>query len=204
MNDERYVLFETNRERSITKRSASKKVCGSKSTKCKLPYEYLSKKEIRKMSGECKTYNPSKPMNYEAFSKMPTDIQKQYLIDCANIHGGGANEIAEMLGVCMTTVNRTRKMLGIVSDKGFRPDKKKWKSFLTGETASDDGVSVKPDDNANLLTMVLEHIPEDEKSEATVIVKKVSLLGAHAVKVLKNENGLVSVSIDTVDTIIIE
>lgn len=160
------------------------------------------------MNGECRTYNPSKPMNYEAFSKMPTDIQKQYLIDCANIHGGGANEIAEMLGVCMTTVNRTRKMLGIAGDKGFRVDKKKWKTFLTGEVDSGKEAPAEIDVNANLLTMTLEHIPEDEDrkqaKEATVIVKKVSLLGAHSVKVLKNENGSVSVSIDTVDTIIIE
>ena len=56
--DEQYVLREDTREKAITARSArhTRTHCG-KGGAVKFPSDYLSKKELKAMNGETKSYN---------------------------------------------------------------------------------------------------------------------------------------------------
>ena len=61
-------------------RNAKYKKNGSKSKKCTLPSDYLSRKEKLKMNSEVKTYSMRVPYSWEEFKAMPLDIQREYLI----------------------------------------------------------------------------------------------------------------------------
>lgn len=79
MTDEAYVFNQTNRDRAIVRRSAAHKKCGSKSKKCKLGVDYMSKKEIEQQHGEVKSWNLNTFYAYEEFKQMPQDIQIEYI-----------------------------------------------------------------------------------------------------------------------------
>lgn len=79
MTNEEYVFQQTNKERAILKRSAAHKINGSKSRKCKLGVDYMSKKEIEKQHGPVESWNLNKFYSYQEFKFMPDDIQIEYL-----------------------------------------------------------------------------------------------------------------------------
>lgn len=79
MTNEEYVFQQTNKERAILKRSAAHKINGSKSRKCKLGVNYMSKKEIEKQHGPVESWNLNKFYSYQEFKFMPDDIQIEYL-----------------------------------------------------------------------------------------------------------------------------
>ena len=56
MTDEEYIFRQTERERKRDGRGAFNRVCGSKSKKCSLPSDHMTRKEIIAMSGEVQTY----------------------------------------------------------------------------------------------------------------------------------------------------
>ena len=79
MNDVEFILKEDIKEKKQAGRGYYHKKNGSKSKKCHLPSDSLSKKEIEKMNGECKVYNFNKLMSYSNFCAMPVDLQIKYL-----------------------------------------------------------------------------------------------------------------------------
>lgn len=88
MTDEAYVFNQTNRERAIVKRSASHKKNGSKSKKCKLGVDGMSKKEIEAKHGDVKSWKMTEFYDWKNFKEMPDDIQVEYinhLIDAYDI-----------------------------------------------------------------------------------------------------------------------
>lgn len=79
MTNEEYVFQQSNKERAILKRSAAHKINGSKSRKCKLGVDYMSKKEIEKQHGPVESWNLNKFYSYQEFKFMPDDIRIEYL-----------------------------------------------------------------------------------------------------------------------------
>ena len=80
MDDEKYVFFQDVREKKVTGYSARKQRSHCGKAGCKLPSDYLTKKEIKNMSGEVKSYRLNEPMTYAEFRLMPEDLQKTYII----------------------------------------------------------------------------------------------------------------------------
>ncbi len=74
MEDEKYVYFQELKEKKVTGYSARKKRshCG-KGGRVKLPSDYLTKKELKNMSGECRSYRMNSPMKWHEFKAMPKD-----------------------------------------------------------------------------------------------------------------------------------
>lgn len=95
MDDTKYTMIETIRERKDLARSARHKKNGSKSKKCTLPSDYLTKKEKEAMSSECKTWSMFKFYNWEEFQEMPADIQVQYLNSIIYRYGVGICTISK-------------------------------------------------------------------------------------------------------------
>ena len=93
MKDEEYVFYQDIKEKKSTGRGAFHKKGGSKSKKCTLPHEYLSKKEREKMNGECKTWNLNEFYTWEEFKSMPADIQEAYLVTLVGKYRASANMI---------------------------------------------------------------------------------------------------------------
>lgn len=95
MTDLQYVYQSDIREKKSIGRGAFHKKCGSKSKKCTLPSDYLTRKEKAKLNSECKTYDMRKFYTYEEFKRFPDDIRLQYVNSLINRYNIGLGTIAE-------------------------------------------------------------------------------------------------------------
>ena len=103
MKDEEYVFYQDIKEKKSTARGAFHKKGGSKSKKCTLPHEYLSKKEIEKMNGPITTWSMNKFYKYPEFRSMPADIQEAYLTTLIKKYRVGIGPIAKYVMGCRNT-----------------------------------------------------------------------------------------------------
>ena len=142
MNDVEFILKEDIKEKKQAGRGYYHKKNGSKSKKCRLPSDSLSKKEIEKMNGECKVYNLNKPMSYSNFCAMPFDLQIKYLEMLRDKFGANQTEISFMMGCnCATLKSHKQRFLnGKPEFKRYtysRLDKDAWNRFINGEEDKD-------------------------------------------------------------------
>ena len=140
MNDVEFILKEDIKAKKQAGRGYYHKKNGSKSKKCRLPSDSLSKKEIEKMNGECKVYNFNKPMSYSNFCAMPVDLQIKYLETLRFKFGANQTDISKMMGVADTTLASHRaKFLDskpvFKKYKHSRLDVEAWNKFINGEEA---------------------------------------------------------------------
>ena len=140
MNDVEFILKEDIKEKKQAGRGYYHKKNGSKSKKCRLPSDHLSKKELNKMNGECKVYNLNKPMSYSNFCAMPVDLRIKYLEMLRDKFGANQTEISKMMGVADTTLASHRaKFLDskpvFKSYKHSRLDVEAWNRFINEEKA---------------------------------------------------------------------
>ena len=150
MNDVEFILKEDIKAKKQAGRGYYHKKNGSKSKKCRLPSDSLSKKEIEKMNGECKVYNFSKPMSYSNFCAMPVDLRIKYLEMLRDKFGANQTEISKMMGVADTTLasHRAKFLDGkpmFRSYKHSRLDVEAWNKFINGEE-DNDTVVAEPDE----------------------------------------------------------
>lgn len=117
MTDAAFCFNDTNRERSIIKRSASKKKGGSKSKKCSLPSDTMTRKEIAKMSGPVQTWKMTEFYSWEEFKQMPHDIQIEYLNFLIFKYGVGIESISTVV------FNKSRTNLVKYIEKNSLKDK---------------------------------------------------------------------------------
>lgn len=103
MKDEEYVFYQDIKEKKSTARGAFHKKGGSKSKKCTLPHEYLSKKEREKMNGPITTWSMNKFYTWEEFKEMPDDIQEAYLTTLIKKYCVGIRPIAKYVMGCGNT-----------------------------------------------------------------------------------------------------
>ena len=125
MTDAEYTLAETNRERSIIKRSAYCKKGGSKSKKCKLPHEYLTRKELEAMNGECRNYQLRKVYSWEEFLKMPAYVQVDYINHYIEKFNAGMTVLStHLFGMSKSSLYmycKKHNLLGQIKEKKGRP-----------------------------------------------------------------------------------
>lgn len=113
MVDEKYVYLQDLREKKVTGYSARKQRSHCGKAGCKLPSDYLSKKEIKNMSGECKSYRLNEPMTYAEFRLMPIDLQKTYIMALRQKYNAPVSMIGKMMGVERAHLSKyLREVLG--------------------------------------------------------------------------------------------
>ena len=118
MTDEKYVLLQDTREKKNVARSARKrKTHAGKGGRVKLPSDYLTKKELKAMSGAVESYKLNSPMTWVEFKKMPDDIKVDYIKLIREKYGASDSGLAEMFGVSNWTVCQEMKRLGISNGK---------------------------------------------------------------------------------------
>ena len=125
MKDETYVFISDVKAKGSVARSArnARTHCG-KGGRVRLPSDNLSKKELMKMSGECKSYRLNEPMTWKEFMSMPDDIKITYVKLLRNKFGCPDSKIGEMMGANKDKVSRQFIKLGL--DKGKTKKKEKW------------------------------------------------------------------------------
>lgn len=138
MNDIEFMLKEDIKKKKQAGSGYRYKKNGSKSKKCTLPSDNLSKKELNKMNGECKVYNLSEKMSYSNFCAMPFDLQIKYLETLRDKFGASQVDIAKMMNVAPSTLASHRyKFLNnkpvFPSSNRSRLDKDAWNRFVNSE-----------------------------------------------------------------------
>lgn len=107
MTDESYVYSQDIKERKSMRTGAFHKRCGSKSKKCTMPSDYLSRKEKRKMNGNVVSINLGKPItNFGEFKTYSISMQQLYLQNLVDKYGARKTDIIEMLGTTYTTFQK--------------------------------------------------------------------------------------------------
>lgn len=136
MNDIEFMLREDSKSKKSAGRGIYGKKNGSKSKRCSLPSDKLSKKELKKLNGECKMYNLSKPMSYSVFCSMPVDLRIEYLTKLRDEFGASLSDIAVMMHVSYNalSVHKNAQLNGKPEFKSYkksRLDGLAWARFLT-------------------------------------------------------------------------
>lgn len=107
MNDYEFDFVTDSAQKKNIARSArsTRTHCGKRGA-VKFPSDYLTKKEIKAMSGECIKYASLKnPMNWEEFKELPDDLKKEYISGIRERFEAPDKCIAEMFGVCAKTLS---------------------------------------------------------------------------------------------------
>ena len=161
MSDEKYTYIQDCKKKKSVAASAFKARthCG-KGGRVKLPSDYLSKKELKAMNGECKSYRLNAPMPWAEFKSMPDDLKVCYIKGLREKFNVPVRALAEMFNVSAPVVSAYLKCLGLAEGKGASASKRLWnkEGFLAWLHGADPD-AVKPSEDA------VEETVEEAKDE---------------------------------------
>lgn len=121
MKDETYVFISDVKEKGSIGRSAkARRTHTGKGGRVRLPSDNLSKKELMKMSGECKSYRLNDPMTWKEFMSMPDDIKVAYIKLLRQKFNAPGKYISQMLGINNGYYSKEINRLGISEGKNCR------------------------------------------------------------------------------------
>ena len=114
MKDEEYVFYQDLREKKTTGYSARKQRthCG-KSGRVRFPSDNLTLKEIKNMSGECKSYRLNEPMTFAEFKALPDDLKVAYILAIKAKYNAPNVAIADMMGTTKDALYLQMKRLDL-------------------------------------------------------------------------------------------
>lgn len=102
MNDFEYEV----RQRKILARQSRYKKNGSKSRRCSLSSDRMTDKQWKERCGAIMVYNLGKPMMWQEFKEMPSDMQKEYIESLIQKYSVTASDLARMFGCRPSSVTR--------------------------------------------------------------------------------------------------
>lgn len=105
---------------------------GAKSKKCTLPHDNLTKKELKALSGEVKTYNIHQRLTWAQFKELPDDLAAEHIAYLVDTFGVNTGYIAVALGVSDVTCGKYLKAHGIKVKKRVFVTTPEWLAFLDG------------------------------------------------------------------------
>lgn len=161
MSEAQYELMQDCKDKKITARSArhTRTHCG-KSGSVKFPSDYLSTKERKKLSGECKSYRMNDPMTWKEFKAMPVDLQSCYIKALRKKYNVPDNALCEMFGVAQATVSGYLRQIGLGLGKNGRVrtwDEKGFVDWCHGVKATE--VAGYPTTKEEIKSIEKEHTP---------------------------------------------
>ena len=127
MPDEQYVMISDSIEKKkIAHSSHNRKTHCGKGGRVKFPSDYLSKKELKAMNGDVKSYNLNKPMTWEEFRRMPQDLQIMYIKKLRNEFGVPDSVLGKAMGVCRSSFSKAMKDLKLSLGKSAGATGRQW------------------------------------------------------------------------------
>lgn len=138
MSDFEYEIMQKKR----TAHSARHKKNGSKSKRCSLPSDKLTKKQIKERCGPVITYNLNKSMKWLDFKALPSDVQAEYLQKLQRDFNVTAVDLGKMFEVQPLTVRKhvANNNLNVDFPRGrtMTSDQKLgWNQFMNGQDMPD-------------------------------------------------------------------
>ena len=127
MPDEQYVMISDSIEKkNIARSSRCRKTHCGKGGRVKFPSDYKTKKELKAMNGDVKTYNLNKPMSWTEFKALPEDLKITYIKKLRNEFNAPDKNIAEMMGVTRSCFCKAIKELGLSRGSAVAHESIKW------------------------------------------------------------------------------
>ena len=127
MPDERYVMISDSIEKKkIARSSHNRKTHCGKGGRVKFPSDYLSKKELKAMNGDVKSYSLNKPMTWEEFRSMPQDLQIMYIKKLRNEFGVPDSVLGKAMGVCRSSFSKAMRDLNLSLGKSAGATGRQW------------------------------------------------------------------------------
>ena len=125
--DEQYVMISDSIEKKkIARSSHNRKTHCGKGGRVKFPSDYLSKKELKAMNGDVKSYNLNRPMSWEEFRSMPKDLQIMYIKKLRNEFGVPDIVLGKAMGICKSSFSRAMSELNLSLGKSAGATSKQW------------------------------------------------------------------------------
>jgi hypothetical protein len=127
----------------------------------------MTKKELKAMNGEVKSYRLNEPMTWEEFKKPPDDIKVTYIKLLREEWGVPDSHIAEMMGIgkCSISLEMTRLNLnGGRKARDYKWDAEGFKAWVHGvPVVEDEPVQVVKDDSRTAIpeAVIEEPVPEE-------------------------------------------
>ena len=127
MPDEQYVMISDSIEKKkIAHSSHNRKTHCGKGGRVKFPSDYLSKKELKAMNGDVKSYSLNKPMTWEEFRSMPQDLQIMYIKKLRNEFGVPDSVLGKAMGVCRSSFSKAMRDLNLSLGKSSGATGRQW------------------------------------------------------------------------------
>lgn len=98
MNDAEFIYKQDVKEKAVTARSA-RNYKGSRSGRCKLSTDNMTRKEWESMNGPIVSMNPSEPISWERFRALPRNMQREYIKYILDRYTVGPYALARMFGI---------------------------------------------------------------------------------------------------------
>lgn len=125
-------IFNTDvRDKKRIAGQARHRKCGSKSKRCVLSTDGMTRKQWIERCGEPVTYTMNKPVSWEEFSTYPKRIQKEYLEGLIGKYATTATDLAKMFNVTPPTISKLcgNEEIGIRFSAGKRMNKEQRDAF---------------------------------------------------------------------------
>lgn len=136
MTDEKFVFVSDVREKKQTASGAfHKRTHAGKGGAVKFPSDFMTKKELKAMSGEAVSYRLNDPMKWNEFKYMPDDIKVIYIKNIREKFRVPDTKIFEMLGISQQGGSNAFKKLGLSLGKGNKMknfDSDAWFKWVNG------------------------------------------------------------------------
>ena len=201
MNDFEYEV----RQKKQLSRNAIYKKGGSKSKKCSLPSDHMTKAEWKRRNGKVEGYSLNKPLTFKEWSAMPDDIQKEYWVKLRERFYNIANSRIrrDMLHTSEPTLNNELERLGLPRHPIINgvvkntihsrdADLDQWYEWLGMPTHMPSYRPNREERNAEITATVLEH-QEERKKENRCAINSMGLRLYGNNKSLEREfNGIMS------------
>lgn len=140
MTDEKFTFIEDVREKKRTATGAHHRRthCG-KGGAIRFPSDFKTKKELRAMNGEVKSYKLNDPMSWAEFKAMPDDIKRAYITALRKRYNVSDRKIADMMGTEQVNLSRAARLLGIKSSRKSKEawDEDGWCAWVNGVQVED-------------------------------------------------------------------
>ena len=125
--DEQYVMISDSIEKKkIARSSHNRKTHCGKGGRIKFPSDYLSKKELKAMNGDVKSYNLNRSMTWEEFRSMPQDLQIMYIKKLRNEFGVPDIVLSKAMGICKSSFSKAMRELNLSLGRSAGAKGKQW------------------------------------------------------------------------------
>lgn len=179
-------------QRKRIARMAKYRKGGSKSKKCPMSTDHMTRKQWEERCGEVHTYSMNEPKSWERFKQMPVHIQKEYLEGLVRDYNVNAASLGEMFNVQAATVRRhiDTHNLGLTFKVGnsMKPaQREEWEKFLNNRTDYVEDV------DCSDVQHDLEQVAEEEVPESRMDMKQFSLTFQGVIDVNMIANSIISI-----------